>query len=385
MKFGVTDRGFVKKRQEDIENSIINRMRSKGYENFFIDPYSVEGVLLGIISYEFSEAWNGIEESYNSRYYDLSYGLQLDRHGKNIILPRILGKYSTTTLEFISESAVLIPKGTLVKIRDTDLNFKTVLDLKIDESHKGTVQAVATETGTKFNTNPNTITEMVNTVVGVISVTNITPATGGDEIENDTSYREALKIANKARGGSTVDAITIELRKLKEVNGALVLENVGDEVDENGVNPGNIKVFIDGIATENIARTLHKFGAFGIRTQGNITYKIENSGGQIIDVNYNMFNSVPVYVKVILLNSTKNSTDLKDEITENISKYITESNYKDKRRVVHNQLESKAYNADTDIIELEVLSGTDKENLGKTSLDIPVGTLFYAVVEVIDG
>lgn len=385
MLYGVTDKGFVKKRINDIENSIANKMISKGYENFSINPYSIEGVLLGIIADEFSNAWNGIEETYNSRYFDLCIGMQLDNHGKNLLLPRILGKYATTTLQFTTDSEITIPKDTIVRIRDTNLNFKTVSDLKINNSLKGEVQAIAMETGTIYNTQPNTITEMVNTVVGIISVTNIVPATGGDGIENDDIYREALKVANRSRGGSTVDAITIELRKLSEVNGALVLENTGDEIDENGVEPGKIKVFIEGIATENVAKTLHKFGAFGIKTQGDITYKIENIGGQIVDVNYNLFNPIPLYVKVVLLNSEKLAKQLKENITKNIEDYVKNANYLEGRKIVHNQLEAKAYNADSDIIELEAFSGLEQEDLNKASINIPTGSLFYAVVEVLDG
>ncbi|MGL5621742.1 baseplate J/gp47 family protein, partial [Cetobacterium sp.] len=302
-----------------------------------------------------------------------------------LMLDRILGKYATTTLEFKVDSEITIPKGTLVRIRDTNLNFQTVLDLKIDSSLKGEVQAIALATGTNHNTNPNTITEMVNTVVGINLVTNLVPATGGDGKEQDEPYREALKIANRSRGGSTVDAITIELRKLPEVNGCLVLENVGDEIDENGVVPGKIKTFIEGIATENIAKTLHKFGAFGINTQGDVTYKIENTGGQVVDVNFNMFSPIPVYVKVILINSEKTSNQIKEKIIKNVEDYVRNSNYLEGRKVVHNQLEAKAYNADSDIIELEALSGLDKDNLNKESIKIPSGSLFYAVVEVLDG
>ncbi|MGL5583171.1 MAG: baseplate J/gp47 family protein [Cetobacterium sp.] len=385
MLYGVTDKGFVKKRINDIEKSIEDRMRSRGYTNFSINPYSIEGSLLGVISHEFVNAWNGIQESYNSRYLDLCEGAQLDNHGKNHILPRILGKNATTTLRFTAESEIVVPKGTLVRIRDTNLNFKTVLDLKIDDTLKGEVQAIALQTGTDYNTNPNTITEMVNTVVGISSVTNIIPATGGDGVEQDDPYREALKIAGRSKGGSTVDAITIELRKLPEVNGALVLENVGDEIDENGVDPGKIKVFIEGIATENVAKALHKYGAFGINTQGDITYDIKNDGGQMIPVNYNMFNPVPVYVRVVLLSSEKSSNALKESIIKNVEDYVRTSNYLEGRKVVHNQLEAKAYNADADIIELEAFSGLDQSNLNKESIKIPSGSLFYAVVEVVDG
>lgn len=385
MDFGVTKHGFIQKRMSDIVTSLQGKMHTKGYENFAIDPYSPEGVLLGIIAAEVEKAWAGVSEAYSSRYYDMCVGIQLDRHGKNIFLPRILGKFSTTIIQFSTDAEIIIPGNTLIRIRDTDLIFKTISDLSIGSSLMGITQAIAINTGSEYNTNPNTITEMVNTVNGIISLTNTTPATGGDGIENDDIYREALKIAGRSRGGSTVDAITTELRKLPEVNGALVLENVGDSIDENGVDPGKIKVFIEGIQTKNIARTLHSFGAFGIKTQGKIEYQIENVGGQVVPVAYNSFVPVPLYVKIVLINSDNSVTQLRELIVKNIQEYVRNANYLEGRKIVHNQLEAKAYSADDSILELEAFSSLSEGEYNQDSVLIPSGSLFYAVVEVTDG
>ena len=105
----------------------------------------------------------------------------------------------------------------------------------------------------------------------------------------------------------------------------------------------------------------------------------------MVDVRYNLFNPIPLYVKVVLLNSEKPAKQLKENITKNIEDYVRNANYLEGRKIVHNQLEAKAYNADSDIIELEAFSGLEQEDLNKTSINIPTGSLFYAVVEVLDG
>ncbi|MEG3013091.1 MAG: baseplate J/gp47 family protein [Cetobacterium sp.] len=384
MIFGVTKQGFVKKRIENIISSLENNMRSKGYEDFKINPYSVEGVFLGAIASEISYAWEGLEETYSSRYFDMCVGVQLDRHGKNLNTPRILGKNATTTLKFIVDADVIIPKDTYVKIPGTDYNYSTISELKISKiSGFGEVQAIAEKTGSGYNASNNTITEMVNSVIGVVSVTNVIPATGGEGVESDDTYRNALKTANKSKGGSTVDSITAALRKVKGVNNVLVLENIKDTVDENGIAPGAYKCFIDGIATEDIAKTIHKYGPLGIRTEGNLNYKVENDGGQLVDVKYSLFTKKKLYININITSATKDTELMKDKIKESITQYVEFANFSELKKIVHNQIEAKAYNVEPgSILQLEATMGEDKFNLSKENINVATGVLYYPEIEV---
>ncbi|WP_297489169.1 baseplate J/gp47 family protein [uncultured Cetobacterium sp.] len=384
MKFGVTDKGFVKKKMEDIAISIENKMRNKGYDSFEINPYSLEGVLCGVICSELADCWEVSQEVYFTRYFDTCTGLQLDRWGKNLNTPRILGKYATTTIEFKSDNTVIVPKNTYIRIKDTGLNYYTVSQLIIDnETRVGSVQAIAENTGTDYNSNIGTITELVNSISGIISLTNITPATGGDNIENDDLYRETLKIANRSKGGSTADAIQAQLRKTTGVNSVLVLENRTDSVDANGIGPGRFKCWIDGIASELVAKTIHKYGPLGIETEGDILYKVQNVSGQEVDIRFQEFEKIKLYVRVRIINSTSSVDQLKDSIKQQINDYIAFCNYSKARKIIHNQIETKAYNVDNGILELEATIGTDLNHLNKENIDIRSGQLFYTDIEVV--
>ena len=384
-KFGITETGFFKMNMEDIISSIENRMRTKGYENFEVDPYSLEGNVLGACAFEFELLWNAVEEAYNSRYYDLSYGIQLDRHGKNLRIPRIMGKYATTTLEFTTDSELTIPKGTFVRIKDTNLNYYTAEKIDIDSSFKGTVKAISENIGKDYNTNTGTINEMVNGIVGVLTVKNITPASGGDGVENDTSYRKALKIGELAKGGSTVNAITTALRTVPFVNAVLVRENVGDEIDSDGIPPGAIKCFVDGITSIDVSIAIHKHVSASIKTVGDITYEVENDSGQLVPIKFSEFNKKPLYVQVKIVSADINVETIKQEIIDVVSEYVDSCNFSEYKKIVKNQIESRVYSVSDSILELEVKLGENQISLGTDNIDIATGVLYIPNVEVIHG
>lgn len=384
-KFGITEAGFLKMNMEDIIESIENRMRTKGYNDFEVDPYSLEGNVLGACAYQFELLWNGLEESYNSRYYDSSYGIQLDRHGKNLRVPRIMGKYATTTLEFITDTELTIPKGTFVRIKDTNLNYYTAEKIDIDTSFKGTIKAIAENIGKDYNTNTGTITEMVNGIVGVLAVKNITPASGGDGVENDTSYRKALKDGELAKGGSTVNAIATSLRSVPLVNAVLVRESVGDEVDLDGIPPGAIKCFIDGIKSIDIAVAIHKHVAASIKTVGDIIYQVENDGGQPVPIRFSEFNKKTLYVQVKIISSDVSIDNIRQDIINVVNEYIDMCNFSEYKKIVKNQIESRVYSVSDSILELEVKLGENQLSLGTDNIDIGTGVLYIPSTEVVYG
>lgn len=384
-KFGITETGFVRMNMEDIIESIQNRMRAKGYDDFEIDPYSVEGNVLGACSHQLELTWQALEEAYNSRYYDSSYGIQLDRHGKNSGVQRIMGRYATTTLEFITEIGLTISKGTIVRIKDSNLNYYTIEDLKISSSLSGTVKAVAENIGKDYNTNTGTVNEMVNGIIGVISVKNITPASGGDGVENDTSYRKALKNRELSKGGSTSNAIEFSLRNVPLVNAAVVLENIGDTIDDNGILPGHIKCFVDGITSEDVAKAIHSHVSAGIQTMGDIVYKIPNDSGQIVPIKFSEFDKRVLYIEVKIINSDVQLEIIKDDIIEVINEYISECNFSEYKKIIKNQIESRVYSISNSILELEVKMGVDPEYLESNNIIIGSGVMYIPSIEVLYG
>lgn len=386
MKYGVTENGFVQKLYPDIVESLENKLKSKFGQEWELDLYSPEGAMLLVISDELSKAWEAGKEAYYSKYLDTCTGIQLDYKGKEEEPPvyRSQGKYAITTLEFITNEETTIPKNTLVKKRGTQLLFSTTQQLIIGKELKGQVQAIATQTGTQHNSIIGDISEMANNIVGIVSVTNIIPATGGEGIENDNYYRERIRQSRKSKGGSTADAITTELLKLSIVNNCMVLENVGDNVDENGVQPGAIRVYIDGIASEEVAKTIHKYKSAGINSEGDNEFEITNKSGQIVTERFYLMLKKQLYVEIRISNiqgelTEEIKTDIKDAVIEYIESVQKSGINNNKiRRIVINQLESRAYSVSNDILELNATVSLSPIRSEDKNLDIPIGEYYYA-------
>ncbi|MGL5714000.1 MAG: baseplate J/gp47 family protein [Paraclostridium sp.] len=382
MTFGVTDKGFIQKMFSDIISSIETKGKKYYGADWSLDQYSPEGAIMYVFAYELAENWKALKYAYNADFLDLCTGIQLDYKGKEEDVPRSQGRYANTTLEFTTNKELTIPKGTLVKKQDTDLLYSTTQSLVIGSSFKGTVNAVATFSGEEYNSSTGLINELKNGIIGVISVTNTTPATGGEGVESDNKYRIRIKLAKKARGGSTVDTLTSELSKLVAVNNVLVLENIGDTIDSNGLPPGTVKAFVDGTSDISIANTLHRIVAAGIDTVGDVTFTVKNAGGQEKDVKFSLMDKKQLYIKVEVNTIIGTLTeDIKKAIKENIINYVEEiqvGSLEDRvNEIVINQLSAQAYNVNDSIKKVTVAAALTPSPTSTTDIPIPIGQYFY--------
>lgn len=393
-KFGVTEKGFVPKLLADILQTIKEKLKQRFGEEWELDLYTPEGALILVLADEIATAWQGAKEAYFSKYLDTSSGIQLDYHGKSEspAIFRSAGSYATTTLEFTTNASVTIPKYTVVKKRGTNLTYMTVQSLVIGEEKKGQVQAIASEYGPDYNAIIGDISELGNNITGVVSVTNITPASGGLGQEKDIVYRERIRRNRVNRGGSTVNAITAELLKLETVNNALTLENIGEEIDENGVAPGFVRVYIDGIASKEVAETIHQFKAAGIETEGDQIYQVQNNAGQEKPIKFYLMEKKQFYVKIEIRNITDlelKTEALKQEIKNKVKEYMESIQQSgtlelNTRRVVTNQLEARAYSASNAILELVATIGFSSNPTDTENKDIPVGEYWFCEDETIE-
>lgn len=394
MQYGVTEKGFVAKTYAEILKEMETSGKSKFGQEWELDLYTPEGALLMIVGDQIAKAWNGIREAYFANYLDYSTGIQLDYHGKSESPPVIRGEgtYATTTLEFTTNKEMTIPKWTIVKKRGTNSTYTTTTALNITSSLKGRVQAIATGYGKEYNAIIGDITELGNNITGVISVTNITPATGGDGIEKDIYYRERIKRNRQNRSGSTVETITSELLKLKTINNVLVLENPTDQTDSNGIAPGNIRIYIDGIDSKEVAQVIHKFKAAGIDSEGDREYSIENVGGQLVKERFYMMNKKQLYIKIEIKSFTESivNESIKQDIKNVIKDYVEKaqkSGLKTQiKRIVTNQIEARAYSVSDNILELTAKIGLSPNPTESNNLDITIGDYYYcddSTIEVI--
>jgi phage-related baseplate assembly protein len=141
-------------------------------------------------------------------------GEYLDELGAARGVERLQAQYAAVTLEYTLSAAqasdVTIPAGTRAT-PDGMCFFATVRDLVIPAGElSGTVTAEATVAGSAFNGfDIGTISQQVDLVPFVASVSNMDASQGGAETEDDESYRKriTLSLASYSAAGSELSYI----------------------------------------------------------------------------------------------------------------------------------------------------------------------------------
>lgn len=150
---------------------------------------------------------NEINESAKQNLLRYAKGENLDALGEFYDTPRLQAQKSVTTFKWtlsaIQPEPVIIEKGNQAT-PDGELYFETDDDLVIPAGQAfGTVKAVATEAGAKYNGfSPGQIKNIVKPIPYVASVENIDTSSGGADIEPDddgvnvwSEYRERIRQA----------------------------------------------------------------------------------------------------------------------------------------------------------------------------------------------
>ena len=138
---------------------------------------------------QLGQAYDALQESLDARDRDAAEGVHLDNLGALIGVPRQPATYSTVTLRFVGTPATVIAAGKRSRVPGTaDIYWAPAAEVTIPGG--GTIDAAGACTVIGAQDAVNTsITEIVDTVVGWSSITNIGAAVAGDEIETDAAYR----------------------------------------------------------------------------------------------------------------------------------------------------------------------------------------------------
>lgn len=263
-----------------------------------------------------AKAWAGLN-------IDTAEGQQLDILANNVNIYRILNSSSTVVLRFFGEEGVIIPEGFRVsKPISPVVNFQTLSEVEIGSLGYIDVNAQSLETGTQTNLRVGQITSIVNPLVGLSSVENITPAVGGGGIESDDSFRDRIKnIASRIGNESNFFK---RLFQIAGVNFVDILENIL-LTSTDIAPPLSVAFIVDGGLDSQIGRALVELGAIPFRTVGSIKYDYINTSGRI--VSYFFSRPVSIEIEKITINIRKTVIeDLNDiflaDYKEQIANYI---------------------------------------------------------------
>lgn len=124
-----------------------------------------------------------------------------------------------------------------------------------------------------------TLTGIKTSVNGWEGVTNTSDATLGANAETDAAYRLRHRAQLLGKGSASVQAIGDALAVLEGVTYVAVRENDTDVVDEEGLPKHSVRVTILGGDDLEIAQTIFKKKAAGIKTYGNTSEFVVDGEG----------------------------------------------------------------------------------------------------------
>lgn len=216
MTFGVTPNGFVRKTLTDI----IEEKQEKAQEVFGADVDLTESspleLFLEAAAVEEADLWEKLEDAYHSCFVDSASGSSLDGIATLVGVTRNTATYASGLVEFSGVSGTYIPLLTEVRTA-AEIGFKTQAGGWIPSGVAASILAYAIEPGEDGNVAANTITELVEAIAGVTSVTNPLATGGGADLELDADLRQRIKGGIVRASVSTLEALIANVEAVDDV------------------------------------------------------------------------------------------------------------------------------------------------------------------------
>lgn len=181
----------------------------------------------------------------------------------------------------------LVVGSTLVVTNKTALNTITTTNTSnLTLSGVGVlVDGTSTEKG-DLTFVADSITTLVGTNPGLISVTNPSDFTNGRITETDEELRDRMDLSTESAGTATKPSIEASLSQVAGVTDVLVVENTDIEVDVNGIPGKAYETFVTGGTDGDIAQVLWDSKPAAILTHGDIPRNVVDINGDTQTVNF---------------------------------------------------------------------------------------------------
>jgi hypothetical protein len=237
-EYGVTKGGFNIKPFQAIVEEKAERARAMFGGDVDLRPTSALRKLLDISSYEDHELWKRMEQLYYGNFISTASGDALNLLGEDLGVAR---RFHNATGEVTFKLAggkpgrvYHLPIGALVETNPPVRRFSTRAGASLSATaNEATVVVEAVERGPEGNVpagainkiNQNYLRRHLSLGAATVSVKNIAPTTGGDQPEDDASYRQLL--LGYPRTLWTLEAVTHAVRSVDGVRDCRAFDPLG--------------------------------------------------------------------------------------------------------------------------------------------------------------
>lgn len=317
--FGINDNGFKFPTFLDFLN-IMNELGKMQFgEDFYIDNKTNLGQWFEMFCYTLEGQSKLFQTIYNNLSIYTMKGVMLDKYGSNFNVGRLTDTYAYATVEVTGVPFAIIMKGYKVKSKPGRF-YSTVTNIELDSTGHGLGQVIAEDSGVAGNVGINMITEKVTPNEQVYTITNITSASGGADIESDIDYRARLLQFFLGSENGSVNGIRRAMLSLPQVKDCKVFENNGMFDDPaTGLKPGQIAVIINGLIDEVLAYKLFNTRSAGVCTTGNTEIEVVSDSGAYVTERFYSAEEKPLYIRVsdITLTNSK-AVDIQGQIKQSL-------------------------------------------------------------------
>ena len=345
-EYGIQDDGsFKRKHVDDLQESIKNGLKLRAGDDIDLEQGSPAKQIVDMLSDELAEQWEAEEENYYTTYYGDAFGEQLDKLIALAGFSRIRRRVATGVVEFSTGTPnatnTTIPRGTEVTTVPTDsrpaLTFQTTDRVTLGSGDSSVTAPIRGSEpwesdlgevwlGQETNVSANTITEIVNPISGIDSVSNPLPT--GDESEDfkrgrdrETDAELKLRYENSlAEGGvSTVAAVESNVFNAHEGIVSVSVDEIRNT--DRGYGP-EATVLAPEVEDDIIAQAVFDSRAAGLESFGKDTGIATRDDGREIEEKFNRAVSVEISVEVDIVTSDTFQDLGTQQIRDKIVRYI---------------------------------------------------------------
>ena len=315
---GLTRAGFIPETYQTIKERIESRLEVYN-PGFDFSADSPDGQLIGIMTYELSQAWAQLNNVYNSYNPQVATGAALRNLGLITGLPYGVANRSYATLETQGVAGTIIPRNSLL-VSDSGDEFYTSFDTAIPSN----LQVVAKVPGL-IPVNAGTITTITTPVTGWTSATQTTPGTMGGLAQTEQQFRNTRQRTVMRNYTSTVGVLQARLVSL-----GLPQTSISNNTDSavtmpDGTPPNTIQVVVGELGSVDpvvVARTILKANAIGCPTYGNTSEIVTDSQGVAVEVFFSIASAVSVEINLDVTFLSENTAGATDNIKTSLLSHV---------------------------------------------------------------
>lgn len=367
----IDDKGMAVPDNDDLVAQMSDTVKAKYGEDTKTDEASAFGIIIRLFSWFQAILYQDIEASYFAGFIDTATGVSLDRLASNYGLHRNPAVAATVKLRFTGEPGYTITEPMTYGTKDgVDFELYDNVNLVDDGTGtgRGTGWAAAVDTGPDSNVGAGTITVPVDDVAQVESVTNDASASGGVDVETDTSLRNRIHLQVTSQPGPTLSGIYTALYNVAGVKRVQIVSNLTMETDDQGNPPKSLHIYVLGGTQQAVAAAILDSIGAGVQTVGGISLQVDDIGGHPHQISFDTATEVALHASVTIQTADDfDPTNGPDAIKQGITNYVESVEMGGK--VVYTKLFQAIYNV-PGIASATVKLGKSADSLGASDIQL---------------